>query len=150
MSAAPVAASPRIGWADLPAALRVDVEHALGSPVVSTMSQVGGFSPGAADRLLLANGQRAFVKAVGRQLNPDTPDLHRAEIRAMAWLPEEAPAPRLLHSYDDGDWVALVLEDVPGRHLTVPYVESEVLQLRRTLDAAAPLLTPCPLMCPRS
>jgi aminoglycoside phosphotransferase len=112
--------------------------------VVAAESQVGGFSPGAADRLVLSDGRRAFIKAAGLALNPDTPRLYRAEIKVMGWLPANSPAPRLLHSYDDGDWVALVLEDVPGQHMTIPYVEPEVVRLRRTLDAAAPLLTPCP------
>jgi aminoglycoside phosphotransferase len=144
MSAAPVAASPRISWTGLPDAVRADIEAALGGAVVAAQSQVGGFSPGSADRVVLDDGRRAFVKAAGLSLNPDTPGLHRAEITAMGWLPAGAPAPRLLHAYDDGDWVALVLEDVPGRHMSVPYVEPEVVRLRETLDAAAPLLTPCP------
>lgn len=146
--ARPLAASPRIGWDDLPPPLRDDVEQALGAAVVSAVTQVGGFSPGAADRVVLADGRRAFVKAAGTVLNPDTPQLHRAEIRAMGWLPEQAPAPRLLHAYDDGDWVALVLEDVAGRHMTVPYVDAELRRLRASLDAATAVLTPAPADVP--
>ena len=51
--------------ATCPLSLRSDVERALGSPVVRAASQPGGFSPGSADRVVLADGRRAFVKAVG-------------------------------------------------------------------------------------
>ena len=37
-------------------------------------------SPGCATRLVCADGTRAFVKAVGAELNPNTPELFRREI----------------------------------------------------------------------
>ncbi|MGH8895042.1 MAG: hypothetical protein ACRDWY_17335 [Actinomycetes bacterium] len=58
--------------------------------------------------------------------NPVSPDLHRAEVVALRVLPEECPAPRLPTSYDGGDRVALVLEDVPGRRQSVPWRPSDV------------------------
>jgi hypothetical protein len=42
----------------------------LGSRVVSAVTQPGGFSPGAAARLVLADGRRAFAKAVAMQGGP--------------------------------------------------------------------------------
>jgi aminoglycoside phosphotransferase (APT) family kinase protein len=126
MSHAPLAASPRISWDDVPRHVRAAVDQGLGSPITSAVTQQGGFSPGAAVRVVCEDGRRAFVKAVGRSLNPDSPGLHRREIQAMSVLPDGVPAPRLLSSYDDGDWVALVLEDVAGRRPDLPWQGGDV------------------------
>ena len=73
-------------------------------------------SPGCATRLTCADGTRAFVKAVGAELNPDTPVLFRREVAVLDHLGEHELWARLLASYDDGAWVALLIEDVDGRH----------------------------------
>ncbi len=122
---APTAASPRIEWIDVPPEVRRAVDELLGSPITTAVTQLGGFSPGAAVRIVCRNGRRAFVKAVGSALNPDTPDLNRAEIVALSLLPDQVPAARLLSSYDDGDWVAVVLEDVDGRRPAVPWTHGD-------------------------
>ena len=96
--------------------MRAWVEQELGSPVVATLEQVGGMSPGCATRLTCADGTRAFVKAVGAELNPDTPGLFRREVGVLAHIGEHELWARMLASYDDGDWVALLIEDVEGRH----------------------------------
>src|SRR3712207_6361717 len=75
------AGSPRLPYPDLPAPLRADVEAALGSPPATETGRTGGFSPGTAAVLTCADGTRAFLKAVGTPLDPDTPDLHRTEAR---------------------------------------------------------------------
>jgi aminoglycoside phosphotransferase (APT) family kinase protein len=113
--------------------------------VVDSRSQVGGYSPGVAERLLLADGRRAFVKAACPEMNPDTPSMHRREAEVAAALPPEAPAPAFLFSYDDGSWVVLGFEDVEGRQPRIPWRADE---LRRVLDALARLaeaLTPSPI-----
>ena len=74
----------RTPYADIPAQVRHRVESRLGSPVVASITQPGGMSPGCAARLRLANGGRAFVKAVGASLNPQSPDLFRAEIAVLS------------------------------------------------------------------
>lgn len=111
----------RISWAQLPQRVRVAVEEILGASVVEAVSQPGGFSPGSADRVRTGEGVRAFVKAAGLDPNPDPPQLHRREARITAALPVTVPAPRLLGHYDDGDWVALVLQDVDGWHPVTPW-----------------------------
>ena len=63
----------RLPWAETPAPVRRAVQAYLGSPVLVAESQPGGFSPGLAARLLLADGRRVFVKAVGAERNPRTP-----------------------------------------------------------------------------
>lgn len=113
---APRAVGVRLPYAAVPAAVRAWVEQELGSPVVATVEQVGGMSPGCATRLTCADGSRAFVKAVGAELNPDTPGLFRREAAVLAHLGEHALWARMLASYDGGDWVALLIEDVEGRH----------------------------------
>ncbi|SDM98974.1 phosphotransferase [Allokutzneria albata] len=128
----------RIGWADLPARVRAAVEEIVGGPVVEAVSQPGGFSPGTADRVRTASGARAFVKAVSAAQNDFTPHLHRQEARVTAALPPEVPAPRLLGSFDDGDWVALVLEDIEGHLPATPWKPDE---LERVLDALAAVPT---------
>jgi aminoglycoside phosphotransferase (APT) family kinase protein len=144
----PPAAGVRLAWADMPAELRRAIEDDLGSHVTEAVTQPGGFSPGVASRLLLADGRRAFVKAVSSEANPDSANLHRAEARITASLPAEAPAPRLLASYDRDGWVALVLEDVDGALPAQPW---RMDQLERVLDALSDLasaLTPAPCEAP--
>ncbi|MCX4450121.1 aminoglycoside phosphotransferase family protein [Streptomyces sp. NBC_01789] len=145
---APPAQGVRHHWTDLPAPVREAVEDILGAPVVEARTQNGGFSPGVAARVRLADGGRAFVKAVSAEVNPDSPDMHRAEARVTAALPAHAPVPRLLGSYDDGTCVALVLEDIDGRPPRVPWDRAE---LERVLDAVGDLarvLTPAPADVP--
>ena len=113
---APRAVGVRLPYGATPAPVRAWVEDALGSPVVEVAEQVGGMSPGCASRLTCADGTRAFVKAVGTELNPDTPALFRREVAVLEALGAHALWASLLASYDDGAWVALLVEDVEGRH----------------------------------
>ncbi|MDR6597366.1 aminoglycoside phosphotransferase family protein [Saccharothrix longispora] len=111
----------RVAWADVPGPVRAAVEDGIGAPVVRAVSQSGGFSPGLAARLELGDGRRVFAKAVGSSANPVSPAMHRRE----ALVAPVVPGPRLLWSHDDGDWVVLVFEDVPGRTPAVPWVADE-------------------------
>ncbi|MGW0927511.1 phosphotransferase family protein [Streptomyces sp. NPDC002644] len=145
---APPAAGVRTPWWAVPAGVRRRVEDRLGAPVVEAATQTGGFSPGVAARVRLADGRRVFVKAVGPEPNPDTPGLHRAEARITAALPVAAPVPRLLFSLDRDGWVVLVLEDVDGRTPAQPWRTDE---LRRVLTAVGDLsrrLDPSPVTVP--
>jgi hypothetical protein len=122
----PVAAGVRVPYDDLPPHLHAWVESELGSPVVESATQAGGFSPGVAARLRCVDGTRAFVKAVSADANPDSPGLHRREIDVMRVLPADLPVPRLLASYDEDPWVALLIDDVDGRQPTLPWHDSEL------------------------
>jgi len=100
----------------MPEHVRDWVADELASPVVEAAEQVGGMSPGCATRLVCGDGTRAFVKAVGTELNPKTPVLFRREITALTLIGSHELWADLRSSYDDGDWVAILLEDVEGTH----------------------------------
>ena len=136
------ASGTRIVWTDLPATVRRGVGLIVGSPVVEAVSQNGGFSPGTADRVRTASGARAFVKACSPELNEWSVVLHRQEARVAAGLPPEVPAPRLLGVYDDGSWIALVFDDVPGRHPTTPWRSTELLTVLAALTSLAGVAIP--------
>lgn len=115
----------------------------MGDPVVAVDGQSGGMSPGCAARLRTRSGTRGFVKAVGSDLNPDTPGLYRSEIRVLSRLTSAPHRPRVIGTYDDGDWVALLLEDVDGRH---PDLDDDVDTdaVWATVTRQAVELTPAP------
>jgi hypothetical protein len=113
---APRAAGIRTAYDAIPARVRAWVDRELSSPVVSWSEQIGGFSPGCATRVVTGDGTRAFVKAVGVELNPDTPTLFRREIDVLGLIGDHPLWADLRASYDDDQWVALLLEDVEGSH----------------------------------
>lgn len=129
-------------WTALPAELRASVEERLGSRVVASVGQTGGFTPGVASRLTLADRSRVFAKAM------PVDDPLAANYRAEAWcaerLPERVPAPRLRFSVETHNWIVLVFADVEGRtpDVTDPGDLAAVLDTVRTL---ATVLTPNPL-----
>lgn len=122
----------------------------MGSAVVAATTQLTGFSPGVAARLRTADGLRVFVKAVGPAPNPISAAAHRREAGIVSALPAAAPVPRLLWCYDEGEggWIALLFEDIDGRHPAQPW---RAVELDRVLDALVVLssaLTPSPLSPP--
>ncbi|MET7861150.1 aminoglycoside phosphotransferase family protein [Streptomyces sp. NPDC005318] len=145
---APPATGVRHRWADLPDSVRSAVETILGARVVDARSQSGGFSPGVAARVRLADGRRAFVKVVSAMTNPTSPPLHRAEARNTAALPTGVPAPRLLGSYDDGTSVALVLQDIDGRQPRIPWIPAELDRVLSAIGELNRTLTPAPVDAP--
>jgi hypothetical protein len=146
----PPAAGVRIEWSAVPASLRAAVEDSLGGTVVAAVTQIGGFSPGAAARLVLSDGTRAFAKAVGPELNPDSPRIYRDEIRIAAALPHHAPAPRLLASFDrdEDGWVALVFEDIAGRMPSQPWTHADLDRVLAAISDLAAVSDPSPVAAP--
>jgi aminoglycoside phosphotransferase (APT) family kinase protein len=110
------AQGPRAGFEVLPPALMAWIHSQLDFTWDRVLPQTGGMSPGPEVRLLSTSGHRVFLKAVGTELNPDSPELFRHEIQVLEQLPDVPYRARLRASYDDGDWVALLLDDVEGRH----------------------------------
>jgi hypothetical protein len=127
--------SARIGWHDVAEPVRRALEDELGSTVVSAMNRRGGFSPGTAARVTLANGEVVFVKAVSSALNAISVRLHRREAAVLARLPAAMPVPRLRCAVEldvDGvAWIAIAIEHVEGRLPRRPW---EPAELQRVLD----------------
>jgi hypothetical protein len=117
----------------------------LGAHVVEATTQPTGFSPGLASRLKLADGRRAFLKAVHESANPDTPDIHRREARILAAMPASAPVARLLWSFERDGWVALCLEDIEGRHPREPWTDEDLSRVIAAATRMARDLTPSPI-----
>lgn len=139
------AVGARIGYADASPRVHRWVDQRLGGSVSAVVDCVGGMSPGPAARVRSRAGAAAFVKACGTDLNPDTPELLRSEARVLSALPTHPSLPRLLDVYDDGDWVALLIEDLAGAPPPAPWHRSDVRrvsdvirELRPVLDATAP------------
>jgi hypothetical protein len=138
----------RLAWSDMPRGIRARIAELAGAEVVTEAPATTGFSPGYASLLELGDGTEVFVKAVSPEQNPDSPDLARAEIRALKVLPAEAPAPRLLWSHDDGSWVVIGIEAVSGHTPDHPWNPE---QLRRVLEVVTSLAeagTPAPASLP--
>ncbi len=144
----PAARGRRISFRKASARLRHRWEGLLGSSVVRARTQRGGFSPGVAARLQLADGRRVFLKAVSSEANPEAPELYRREARVAAVLPRGVPAPRFLWVDEEPPWVALAFEEAEGRPPRLPWRRAE---LRRVLSAILRMsraLTPSPLDLP--
>jgi hypothetical protein len=124
----------------VPARVHDWVCEQLGAPVTDAVDQVGGMSPGCATRVATPEGRRAFVKAVGPELNPLTPDLFRHEARVLDHLGDDplwAGSEAVLD--EPGGWVALLLEDVAGVHPDPDDPEQRDLVLAATDRLAARL-----------
>jgi aminoglycoside phosphotransferase len=135
----------RLGWAELPDTVRRSVEAAAGSAVVAAASQPGGFSPGVAARLRLADGRRVFVKAAGAGQSPQAVDFYRREAGVAGRLPARVAAPRLLWSGGGEDWAALVFEDVDGHTPPLPWRPGDWRRVHDALVTLARDLTPSPV-----
>jgi aminoglycoside phosphotransferase (APT) family kinase protein len=138
----------RLPWEQVPAPLRAAAEQRLGGRVTAAVTQPGGFSPGAAARLELDSGRRAFAKAVGPELNPDSPGIYRAEARIAAALPASVPAPEFLGMIDSGGWVLLLFEDIDGIMPAQPWRPAELARVLAAIADLAAALTAAPLAAP--
>ena len=104
-------------------------------------------SPGCATTLSNSRGGKLFVKAVGPELDPHTPTLFRQEIQVLDRLPNVSYRPAPLASFDDGDWVGLVLEHVPGRYPDLGSPQ-DFAAVAATVHAQTTELTPAPIDVP--
>jgi len=135
----------RLHWNELPDHVQREIEGRLGASVMEATTQPGGFSPGVAARLALADGRRVFVKAVSGRINPHSPGMHRREARIAAILPASVPTPRFLDSYDDGAWIALMFEDIDGTAPRMPWHQPELNRVLVAIGELTSALTPAPI-----
>ncbi|MGW2660103.1 phosphotransferase [Nocardia tengchongensis] len=129
-------------WPELPESVREAVADRLGGTVVSAVNQRGGFSHGMASVLVLADGRRAFAKAV--RGSDSLARAYRAEAAAAQGLSALIPTPEVLFTLEHDGWFVVVFESVDGRHpdLSRPDELQAVLAL---LTHMAEALTPSPL-----
>ena len=78
---------------DLPPAVHAEIQRIAGGQVVAAVDCPGGYSPGFASRLTLADGRQVFGKAINATEWPSQLETHRAEARTAAVLPRSVPAP---------------------------------------------------------
>ncbi|WP_448638657.1 hypothetical protein [Geodermatophilus sp. URMC 63] len=142
----PPADSPRaLGWPDVPVEVRRAIADAVGAPVVSASSPPGGFTPGVAVRLLLADGRRCFVKAASAAYGDWVAAAYRHEAAVNVHLPPSVPAPRMWTHLDDGEWICLVFDDVAGRFPSPSWDGDDLVRVLDTVDRSAQALTPSPV-----
>ena len=139
----------RLAWAELPDTVRKSIEAALGSTVVDAVSQPGGFSPGLAARLRLADGRRLFAKAICAAQSVDAVAFYRREVGVASRLPASVAAPRLLWHGGDDDWAALVFEEVDGHNPRLPWRLADWARVHDALVRLARELTPSPVDLPQ-
>ena len=149
----PPAAGVRVAFQAVPAGVRSAVEQVCGSPVVEATTQSGGFSPGVAARVSCADGSRHFVKAVSAEVNRRSVKIYRQERDVLTALEPvilagDLPIPRLRGSVDLEPWLALILDDVDGRHPAEPWKPAELGRVVAALDRLAVALTPAPIAVP--
>jgi len=144
----PLARGERLPWDALPRAISDGVAEEFGSDIAAATMQPEGFSPAVAARLVLNDGKRLFLKAVGPRPNAEAPAIYRAEGVIAGQLPTPVPSPRLLWSFDDGDWVALVFEDVEGTTPALPWSSGELTRVLDALTDLAEILTPSTVVTP--
>ncbi len=102
--------------------------------------------PRRADSAVRVGPSGGFVKAVSADANPRTPAMHRREGQALAALAGTAVrAPRLHGMVDEGPWVLLVTEAVPGRNPELPWTREGIAALVDCLDHLSTAGTPCPV-----
>lgn len=137
------AAGVHLPWAGVPDAVKAWASSLGGGAPSEVRDLRGGFSPGAAARLECPRGA-LFVKAVGAELNAESPLLHRREAIVSGALPASSAFPVLLDTYDDGAWVALAFEAIDGGLPQHPWEPTELAAVLEALEEAHDLLTPSP------
>jgi aminoglycoside phosphotransferase (APT) family kinase protein len=138
----------RLTWAEVPAHIQEAIAAAAGAAVTAASSKEGGFSPALASVLALADGNHVFAKASNLARSTFAVDAIRSETRVLAALPGRVPAPRLLWSYDDGDWAILLTEAIHGYNPHQPWPADELGRFLGAFTLLAEVLTPTPVSAP--
>lgn len=130
------ASKNRPRWHELPEPVQQAIERISGAPVHAAENCPGGYSPGFASVLTLANDRRrVFAKAIDGVEWPGQIDSYRTEARTAAALPASVPSPPLIGTTEVDGWIVLVFAAVPGHAPHEPWHPEE---LQRTLAAITP------------
>ena len=141
------ASKNRPRWSELPPSVRGRISDLAGGRVVAAQNCEGGFSPGFASRLTLADRRRVFAKAMDAAEWPSQAVMYRAEARVAAALPGTVPAPRFLGWIDEA-WVILAFEWVDASEPARPWRHGELSQVAAAASAMSLALTPSPVRVP--
>jgi hypothetical protein len=135
-------------WADLSGSQRRAIEEVVGGEVVRADSCTGGFSPGFASRLLLADQRQVFVKAMDLRAWPDQGDAYRREILINNALTPDVPAPPILASAQTDAFVVVAFDALDGVEPRQPWDRSELDRVCQTLDELGAMEAPQSLNLP--
>ena len=113
---APRAVGVRAAYPLVPPPVRAWVEATLGSPVVDGRSRSAACRPAARRDSSAPTAPAPSSRPSGRSSTRTPPVLFRREVLRSTCLGEHPLWAGLIASYDDGGWVALLLDDVEGAH----------------------------------
>jgi Phosphotransferase enzyme family len=133
----------RLEWRFLPPHIRSAIESRFGSPVVDSITQTAGFTPGFASVLVGVDGRQIFVKAASCVAQQAFADSYRIEAQRLGGLPAGVRAPRLLWTIDE-DWVVLGIEYVDAALPARPWTDHQLNQCLDAVEAMSTSLTPAP------
>jgi hypothetical protein len=133
----------RHDWSELPAVLRHEVEHRLGSAVQDFEERQGGFSFGVLGVATLGTGEHVFIKAV-RDDAANVRD-YRTETVVATVLPRAVPTPRLRFACELAGWLLLCFDVAPGTLPHEPWWPRELSAALEALAVCAWELTPSPV-----
>jgi Ser/Thr protein kinase RdoA (MazF antagonist) len=129
-------------WSELPEPVRAEVERLAHGRVVSAQNCPGGYSPGFASRLRLADGRGIFVKAMDADHWPFEAQFHRAEAGVAAALPAGIAAPAFLGSFENHGWVVLAFENVNGAEPAQPWQLDDMRRVAAAIDELSTIRAP--------
>ncbi len=132
----------RPSWRTVPPVVTRAVEECVESPVVAFSDVHGGMTPGPAATLSLRNGALVFVKATSRGVNARSYQLYQQEAAVLAVMPTGVPAARLRGVVEVDDWVALVMDRVPGDVAGPPWTAAAVAAVAAACAAVASVPAP--------
>lgn len=146
MTAPAAVGGQRPQWEHLPQHVRQAIATLLGAEVLSAVSQPGGFTPGFASRIELADGRRAFVKAGHASQNEQVPKAYAREARIVSQLPSEVACARLLaQAVAEDGWQLVAFEDVEGRNPALPWTHDDLGRVLEAMTVLADSLSPSPI-----
>jgi aminoglycoside phosphotransferase (APT) family kinase protein len=142
------ASKDRPRWNQVPAPIRAQIEQLIGGTVITAQNCPGGFSPGFASRLTLADERRVFVKAMDADAWPEEAMTHRTEAVITPALPATVPTPQFLGTFDNDHWVVLAFEDIDGAQPPQPWNPTDLGRVVAAVRQLARAGTPSPITLP--
>jgi aminoglycoside phosphotransferase (APT) family kinase protein len=132
----------RQSWQTAPNRLVRAVEECVGSVIVAFRDVHGGMTPGPAATVSFSDGASVFVKAMSSKVNARSYELYQQEAAMLRVIPAEVPAARLRGVVEVDDWIALVMDRVPGNVAGPPWTTAAVAAVAAACAATARVTAP--------